>query len=240
MEFSKTSDRTGLIQLLEDLTNTQSASSSSYTLATKTRDINNAYAKYFMIALQASGTWQVDDTNQTDYPIMTTDLIASQQDYAFTVDQNLNQVWDIYRVEIADASGTWQVIDPYDENQEETSLTEQATESGTPVRYSKTANGIFLDRKPSYNSTNGLKIYFARSPSYFASTDTTKKPGIPDMFHEYLAMRPAYYYSLAKGLKQANNFKVEVLEMEKSIMTYHSLRTRDEKPRLVSRRESTR
>jgi hypothetical protein len=197
-----------------------------------------------MVALASSGTWEVDDTNQTDYPIMMTNIVANQQDYSFTIDETLNQVLDIFRVEIKDANGNWQLVEAYDEYAETTSLSQQQTETGTPTRYSKTANGIFLDRTPSYNSTNGLKIYYARTPSYFTITGGTTvsptKPGIPDMFHRYLSFKPAYHYCLAKGLPQAQAYKLEVDQLEKAIEVYHSQRTRDEKPRMRVLYSSTR
>ena len=240
MVFSNTTDRTGIIELLEDLTNTQSATTSSYPLKTKTRDINNAYADYFRISTDSSGTWQGDDTNQVDYPVITTNIVSGQQDYSFTTDEQGNQILDIYRVECKDANGVWQLLASYDENTETTSLSSQELLTGTPTRYYKTANGIFLDRKPSYNSTGGLKIYYARTPAYFVSTDTTKKPGFPDVFHTYLAFRPAYMYCVAKGLQQANAYRIELDRLELSIKTYYSMRTRDEKPRLTVKQESNR
>jgi hypothetical protein len=234
--FSNTTDRTGIVELLEDLTGTASATTSSYPLKTKTRDINNAYADYFMIAMKSAGTWQVDDTNQTDYPIITTNLVTTQQDYSFTLDGSTpaNQILDIYRVEMKDASGNWTLLEPYDEMSETSALSAQATSSGTPFRYHKTANGIFLDVTPNYNSTNGLKIYCARTPVYFVSTDTTKQPGIPHMFYRYLALKPAYFYCLQKGKEQANAYGVEVEKIEQAIKKYHGDRKRDEQVVLTS------
>lgn len=240
MQFRETTNRTGIVELLEDKTETQSAVSSSYPLALKTRDINLALDDYMLLAIESSGTWQVDDTNQTDYPIITTNVVANQQDYSFTVDETGNQILDIYRVECKDNNGNWQLILPYDENDEETALSAQATTTGIPTRYSKTANGIFLDKIPSYNSTNGLKIYFARTSTYFTTSDTTKKPGIPNMFHRYLAYKPAYWYWLPKDSQRATLFKSEVDALELAIKNYHSTRTRDEKPRLRVRQESCR
>lgn len=238
MQFSDTVNRTGIIELIEDLTGTQSATTSSYTLATKTRDVNNAFSNYNMVAQRSAGSWESDDTNQTDYPIITTNLVSGQQDYSFTVDQQGNQILDIYRVEIAGPSGIFSQVIPLDElDMNGTSLTEFMKTSGTVMFYKKTANGIFLYAPTSYNYTNGLKIYYARTPTYFLTSDTTKKPGIPDMFHEYLALRPAYFYALAKGLPQAQALGNQVIELEGSdrlgitgkIGDYYANRSRDMK-----------
>lgn len=238
MQFSDTTNRTGIIELIEDLTGTQSASTSSYTLATKTRDVNNAFANYNMIAQRSAGGWESDDTNQTDYPIITTNLVANQQDYSFTLDEQGNQILDIYRVEIASPGGIFSQAIPLDDvNMNGVSLTEFMKTPGTTIFYRKTANGIFLYAPTSYNYTNGLKIYYARTPTYFLSSDTTKKPGIPDMFHEYLALRPSYFYALAKGLPQASALGNQVVEFEGSdrlgitgkIADFYANRSRDVK-----------
>lgn len=230
MVFSNTTDRTGIVELLEDLTNTQSSSTSSYPLKTKTRDINNAFANYNMIAQKSSGAWEADDTNQVDYPIITTNLVAGQQDYSFTVDEQGNQILDIYRVELANQDGIFSQLIPLDEvDMKGVSLTEFMKTQGTAIFYRKTANGIFLYAPTSYNYTNGLKIYYARTPTYFLSTDTTKKPGIPDMFHEYLAMRPAYFYALKTGQPTAQAYGNEMLALEDRIGDYYANRSRDTK-----------
>jgi hypothetical protein len=236
MQFSDTTNRTGIIELIEDLTTTKSATTSSYPLATKTRDVNNAFANFNMLAQRSAGSWESDDTNQTDYPIITTNLVSGQQDYSFVLDQQGNQILDIYRVEIANASGIFSQVVPLDEvDMNGVSLTEFMKTSGTTIFYRKTANGIFLYAPTSYNYTNGLKIYYARTPTYFLSTDTTKKPGIPDMFHEYLALRPAYFYALSKGLPQAAALGNQVIEYEGNdrlgvtgkIGDYYANRSRD-------------
>lgn len=230
-QFSDTVNRTGIIQSIERLTNTQSASTSSYPLTEKTVDVNNAFAKYITMAISTSGRWQVDDTNHTKYPVITTNLVANQQDYTFTVDEQLNQILDIYRVEVMDESGIFHVVSPISqEDIKGVAMSEFMKTAAQPFYYDKTANGIFLYAKSSYNATNGLKIYFARTPSYFVSTDTTKVPGIPDIHHEYLSLRPSYFYCLAKGLKNVNNYKVELMEMEANIKEYYRDRSKDDKP----------
>lgn len=229
MVFSDTTDRDGLVELLEDLTGTPSATTSSYTLKTKTRDINNAYARYFLLGIEAEGRWQLDDTNHTKYPIITTALTANQQDYSFTIDEQSNQILDIYRVEILDSSGNAVLLQPIDQfDIKGQALTEFMESAAQPTYYDKTANGIVLYPKPNYTNSTGLKIYFNRTPSYFVYTDTTKTAGIPDVFHEYLAIRPAYQYCLRKGLPQKNDMKLDVLELENFIKTYYSNRSKDE------------
>lgn len=240
MIYSDTTNRTGIVQVLEDLTSTQSASTSSYPLATKTRDINMAFDDYQTIVTEASGTWQLDDSNHTKYPNMKFNVVSGQQDYNFTEDEQGNQVQDIYRVECKDANGVWQLLKAYDEQSESESMSARELLSGTPTRYYKTANGIFLDVTPNYNSTLGIRMFFTRSPSYFLTSDTTKEPGIPNAHHRYLAVKPAYWYWLPKDSQRASLYFAELQKIEKMISDSVSQRVRDERPRLMANVENSR
>ncbi len=240
MIYSDTTNRTGIVQVLEDLTSTQSASTSSYPLATKTRDINMAFDDYQTIVTEASGTWQLDDSNHIKYPNMKFNLVSGQQDYSFTEDEQGNQVQDIYRVECKDANGVWQLLTAYDEQAETESLSARELLTGTPTRYYKTANGIFLDVTPNYDSTLGIRMFFTRSPNYFTTADTTKKPGIPNAHHRYLAVKPAYWYWLPKDSQRASLYFAELQKIEKMISDSVSQRVRDERPRLMANVENSR
>lgn len=236
MVFSNTTDRTGIIELLEDLT--ESNGSGSYTIGVKTRDINLAFDDYQNLVKKSSGTWQADDSNHTRYPNVKFSLVSGQQDYNFTVDEQSNQIQDIYRVECKDASGGWTLLEPYNEMDEEISLSYQETLTGTPTRYYKTANGLFLDRTPNYNSTNGVRVYYTRTPSYFTVADTTKTPGYPNSHHKYLAFKPAYWFWLPKDSIRASLYAAEVAKIEREIMDDTAQRNRDERPRLRVKQES--
>jgi len=236
LPLSDTSTRTGIVQLIEDRTNTVSATTSSYSLSTKVRDINQAYAKFMSIAVVASGRWQVDDTNQSDYPITSVDLISGQQDYAFTIDGSTptNQVLDLHRVEMLDSAGNWGLLRPLDIKDVPVALDAYQPTGGTPSFYDKTSNAIFLYPAPNYTAVGGLKFYFSRTPVYFLTSDTTKQAGIPDIFHEYLAVRPSYFYCLSKGLSEkAKAYKIELMEMEDAIKRYYGSRQRDEDPAMT-------
>lgn len=222
MNFTETLD------LIARNTNSQNTTTSSYSTAAKTVDVNSALNWFFILANQAAGNWRpVDDTNQTDYPVVLFDLVSGQQDYSFTVDENGNQIVDIEKVRVKDAGGVnWLTLKQI--NKDELTDDDLNTDiSGVPTRYYLTANGIFLVEKPNYNSTDGGEIHVSRTGSYFTTSDTTKKAGIPWVFHEYLALRPSYFYCLQKGLKQATNYKVSLDEMEAAIKKHYSRRNRD-------------
>ena len=63
MVFSDTTNRTGIMQSLEDLTGTQDVS--SYSTEVKTKSINLAMDDYQNIVKEVAGTWQADDSNHT-------------------------------------------------------------------------------------------------------------------------------------------------------------------------------
>lgn len=238
MAFSESTNKTGLYELHQDLTKTNT---SSYPIAKYTRDANNALAYFMMLAIMSSKKAEVDDTNQGDYPVLKFNLISGQADYAFVSDgaATPNQVLDIERVECIDASGNYNVLLPYDKSEEKDSLVQAATLSGTPYRYDKRSNGIFLDPKPNYNyrytqeGKYGLYVYVSRTATYFLSSDTTKKPGIPDQFHQYLAYRPAYFYCLTNIPALAPGYLAEMTRLEEAIGRWYTQRNRDEKNRFT-------
>lgn len=245
--FSSTTNKNGIIQLIErNLKLGDGAISGNTTrLAEFTADINLALDKVFEVIFQNSSTWQFDDSNQTDYPIITTNLVAGQRDYSFVSDGSGNLILDIFKVVIKQgtaATDYYMQIWPVDQQSLEytNGFWNGQNLTGIPTRYDKTANGIFLDCIPSYSVAAGLKIFINREGSYFTVSDTTKKPGFAGLFHEYLALRPSYFYAVRNGLTNANILKQEMLEMEDKIANYYSERTRDEKQQIITRFRSSR
>lgn len=244
--FSDTTNYRGLVQLYERECGFSRGEISGNTAKLKefTADVNNALDDFTAIAINSSGTWQWDDSNQTDYPIVSANLVLGQRDYPFTTDGSGNLMLDIYRVFVADSSGKFTEIFPRDVQSEgdTTGYTNGQNTRGTPTSYDKTANGIFLDAIPSYNSTGGLKVYINREASYFTSADTSKKPGVPGVLHKYFYLKPASDYARRNVLTNADSLAGQVLAMEGnnragvvgSIEEYFSKRTKDEKPRLVA------
>lgn len=225
---------TEILDRIARYTNTQNTTTSSYTTAAKTVDVNNALNWYFILANSSAGNWRpVDDTNQTDYPIVYADIVSGQQDLSFTVDEQGNQILDIYKVRIKDAvSGEWTTLRQI--NQDVISDGQLSTiVSGIPSEYYLTTNGIFLVQEPNFSLTDGLEIWVNRTPTYFLTSDTTKKAGIPWVHHEYLALRPAYFYCLEKGLPQSSDYRVQLYGqdgrggMEGAIKEYYSKRNKD-------------
>ena len=248
LPFSNSANKSGIVELIYSNTG---ADTNKYPLIEVVRDVNAALDKVVSLILKSDGRWQFDDSNFTDYPIITTDLVAGQRDYSFTADANGNLILDIYKVMVKDPSGKFIELLPVDQQEPSlpngnaniaaglppATMVDGLNTQGTPSCYDKTANGIFLDLIPSYSQSGGLKVFINREASYFTTANTTKKPGFSGIFHEYLALRPSYQYAYRKGLQNAVALQNEMLRMEEEIKYYYGRREKDERKRMAPHQE---
>lgn len=240
--FSNTTSKNGILQRIEKTCGFQDGDITGNTtkLAQFTGDVNVALDRVLSLIFSVGGTWQFDDSNHTDYPIITTNLVSGQRDYTFTSDESGNLILEIYKVFVADDSGDYREILPVDQQSDApVNYTDGNNTTGLPITYDKTGNGIFLDPIPNYNETNGLKIYINREASYFSTSDTTKKPGFAGLFHEYLVLHPSFYYCLRNGISIRNSIKEELMEMETQIMDFYKMREKDTVKRLTGARNNS-
>jgi hypothetical protein len=238
-------------QICSQLDETLGTNVSRYPLADKVIDINLALDAALAIIFAAGGKWKFDDSNNSDYPIITADIVANQRDYTFTNDQDGNLILDInkvflMRVPSSGGTGVYQEIYPVDPASEEglQTFTDGLNVVAQPYLYQKLGNGIILNTLPPANVSSGLKMYINREASYFTTSDTTKKPGFAGLFHEYLVLRPAYKYAQRKSLSIAGGvlrngsmtgLLRDVSQMEQAIKDYYGNRSRDERPKLSPR-----
>lgn len=231
LQFYDSTNKSGIVDLIYSNTG---ADIIKYPLKEVTRDINLALDMAWSIILQASGEWQLDDSNQTDYPIITTSLISGRRDYSFTTDSSGNLILDIYRVMCSSEDGTFYDLKKIDQqnssNFDSMGMVDGQNKTGNPSAYDKTANAIFLDMIPNYNKAGGLKVFINREATRFLTTDTTKKPGFAGIFHEYLALRPSYQFACRKGLKNESSLREQVVLMEQKMEEYYGQRNKDERP----------
>lgn len=200
-----------------------------------TSRVNSALDRALSIIFRSDGRWQFDDSNHTDYPIITIDLVANQRDYSFTEDENSNLILEIEKVFVADTdNGPYREITAKDvqTDKDTVGFYDGNATTGSPSSYDKLATGIFLDPVPPANVTNGLKVYISREASYFATSDTTKKPGFAGIFHDYLVIRPAFEYAIENTLANVQGLQLRVDQMEQEMKDFYSRRAQDERPRL--------
>lgn len=173
-----------------------------------------------------------DDTNHTDQPISVTNIVANQPYYEiFSATPSALQDWlMIDRIEIKDASGEWKLLRPIDKHDTDQALGEFQDVPATPDVFDFNGSELYLYPAANYNSTGGMKIYFNRAPSYFASTDTTKRPGFATIFHSYLPIYASNQWNIIKK----NDFSLQPLldKMEMEIGKFYSKRNKVETPRL--------
>lgn len=238
IQFNDTTNLKGLVQLYEREIGAGQGDISGNTTRLKqfTADCNIALDDFTDIAIKASGSYQNDDVNHTDHPIIYTNIVSGKQDYTFTVDENDNRILDLYRVFVLRSadSTSYEEIYPIDQQSEYTKLaTEDPLNVGSPCKYDKTGQTLFLDPKPNYSVANGIKMMIAREMSYFTHNDTSKVAGIPGLFHAYLYLKPALNHARRNNLDNERKTKEAVMEMEDKITKHFAWRARDERKQLT-------
>lgn len=196
-------------------------------LAGFTDRINRGMDRGVQLIERADGRWQWDDTNQTDYPIATTNLVSGQRDYTFATSHI-----EIIKVEIKDESGNWTYLTPIDIKDQTYPLEETYEDDAQPRFYDKLANSLFLYPSPNYNSTNGLKIFYKRGPSYFTTSDTTKTPGLNPLFNVYPAIYACRDYAVEQRLTVAGDMQALLGQMESDMIDSYARRGLDERGKI--------
>lgn len=251
-QLSDTSNLSGLIQKYEQELGYEQGFVSGNTKRVKQfiSDTRSAWDRYLYLSFRSNGTWQYDDSNHIDYPIIYRNIVSGQQDYTFTTDEQSNLILDIYKVAVLQSATATEYtellpVDQQKSGQYSDGISSESSQTGTPNFYDKTANGVFLDLTPNYNATNGLKIWINREASYYTYTDFTnnpsKMPGCPGIHHDYFFLRPAMEEAGRKKLDNYDYLKERVMEFEGdekrniigSIEKYFSSRIRDERPQIT-------
>ncbi len=227
MVFSDTVNKLGLIQDCEMniFGNYGDISSNPDRLYDFTARLNRAYDKLATKIMSCDGRWQFDDTNYTDLPIGSTNIVSGQQDYSLSVEH-----MDIVRVVLTDSSGNKSVLRPIDitDPQGRRYITDTTTTGGIPTQYDKFGGTLMLIPTPNFNRTLGLTIYYRRKPSYFVYGDTTKPVGVPGTFHRYLSLEASLDYAISKRLDMKKDLADQVAAMEATILEFFSMRNKDE------------
>lgn len=239
MVFNDTSNLQGLIQDCEFNCQLGSGniSGNSTLLKEFTRLLNKGLNSAVVQILDVQDEFDFDDLNYTNYPILTTDLVTGQQDYQFPTD-----ILDIKRIEIYDnQTQDWIRVNPVD-NSQLNSATDSTTinerfDISNPY-YDVAYGSIFLYPIPTSAvtnanaNTNNLKIWISREISKFASTDTTKEPGIVDPFHQYVSIFASYEYARTKRLGMAEQLKRDLEEIKEELRRYYNKKQKDRRIRI--------
>lgn len=210
MVFSNSSTGLGIVEQTRVLMRVDATQWPTARIVASTNNYLETVTGY---AIGADRRFQWDDTNHTKLPIGTTKVLADQKEYSFLTDEQGNTILNLLRIDILDPSGLYRQLIPIDQKQIPMALDEFEKTAGLPQYYDKIADNIIrIYPKSAVNVTAGLKFYFQRTPSYLASTDTTKEPGVPPLLHRGFVIASAYDGALALGL---DNLKALQLEMER-------------------------
>ncbi len=234
MVFNDTTTRSGLIQETEGLLAMEDGTISGDTSMLKnfTRRINNRYSEVDHIIFDSHGTWEYDDSNKTDLPVATTDIVNEQQDYSLPDD-----ALQVDRVEIKDTNGEWAKLTPIDKSMVDDAMAEFYETPGIPKYYDMAGDSIILYPKPDTSETGvsgALKLYFTRNSTSFNYTDTSTEPGFAKPFHRMLAIGAALDYSIAySNWNKTNQLRAEWNRNEESLRKFYGLRHRELRPRII-------
>lgn len=201
MDYSNTTTKGGILQRIEQYTGIGDGgiTNDATLLKVITAQVNEAFDEIMPLVLSSVGDQVAfDDPNITDLPVGTANLVSGQADYYISTDTNSLDILDIKAVRIlpnatATLYGDIEMIDAADPDAL-SAMSPNTTETGMPYKVLKRGNTLYFYPKPNYSATAGIKIWFERIESYFASTDTTKVPGIPRIFHSILPKIAAFHW----------------------------------------------
>ena len=178
------------------------SNSTSFSIAEKTRYANMGVRLIWSDIFAVYGGWIYDDSNLSDLPVATADLVANQQFYSLPT----TIMSHLISVEFQNVGGTWIPLTPITiekVNQNGYADSEFLKTSAVPMFYRPIATGINLYPPANFSQIQSLRIHISRDISSFAVGDTTKTPGFDPLFHEGVALYMALRYSQANGLAAA-------------------------------------
>ncbi len=206
--------------------------SSSFLAADMLLYINNALDRVVSLILRSDSKWQFDDSNQTDLPIATAALVATQQDYSLATTH-----LTLDRVEVLDEGGDWNLLRQIDRTTiQNQSLTDYQKTDGDPKEYDLLGNSVILYPAPDYSLASALKLFFTRGGALYTSAEVstgTKVPGFNSLFHDLIPLWVSYEYAIANNQKTANGFLLEIQRKEDELDTFFGNKNRSLRPRFT-------
>lgn len=194
MQFFDTTTKQGLCQDADWISGT---TTDSYPLPDKARRANQWLRAAGVWIWEAVSDWSFDDSNYTSLPQAERDLVDDTEDYTLPTD-----IFGLERVEVKDINGNWIRLTAFDDSQIDGSISEWHETKGIPRYCDVVGNSLII--KPAADLTKmtetlGLRIFVSRDTDDFEATDTTKKPGFNEMFHQLISFGMAHDYAMKIG-----------------------------------------
>lgn len=255
MDFSDTTNKDGIIQTIEFLLDFNDADiSGNATLLKQITNIinNDAYDEVVSEILKNDGTWNWDDFNETTskwpehFQTLTVTVGSEVSRYALPTaasnsgsgSSDASSFLRLLEVSVKDAAGYYQKLNPIDEKAFDKPLETVFNTPGFPKWYDLTGASVEIFPAPlasQVTATNGLKFKFQRDKIDFATSDTTKQPGFPSIYHYLLPLITAETYAAVKGMKQLPFLTGKKLKFMQNLGWGIANRNKDQEQRLVSR-----
>jgi hypothetical protein len=201
MVFSSTTNKNGIIQMIEQTTNLGDAQISGVAikLAYFTNLVNQWAQIVHQYIRQVSKEWQFDDLNQTTLPTATTTLVDDQRDYL--VPTTLQRVRG---VEVLDSAGNYYSLFLMGKDDPALKNEKWQETSGIPSHYYMLGNSVMLYPAPDtamVTAAAGLRLSFDRKLDLFTVSDTTQEPGFEETYHSILYYGPSYEWASVQGVQ---------------------------------------
>lgn len=235
-----TSARNGLIQDCELWTQLGDGSinGDATLLATFTRRINSNYHKIVTMILESQDSWDWDDGNNTDYPVATTPLVASQRDYTFPVSLNILK---IKRVDVTYDGSTWYRADSFDSGAFNYGMGNDVSTdthfSRAMPKYDVKGNSIWMYPLATASDVAAgakIRIEFSRDITEFTTTSTTSSPGIDAPFHGMISCGASLDYAIATSLGNKNDLAAMWADWEARLKRYYGRKIDDVSPVIIN------
>ena len=224
------------------ITNILGDTSGQYTAANRVIDLNIWQNNIVGMILDSQDESDFDDANQTDYPIITTPLVANQRDYPIAFSKTL---LEIKRIDVS-YNGTDVVHANAVDSSEFGFGVGNATDEDS--YFSKTAPGadvrglsLFLyPRADATDVSNGgyFRVEYSRLPVQITTANlasSTWYPGFDGNFHAMLAYGAAYEYACANSLAIKDDIKAKLDEYEVRLRRQYGRKQKDRLLTLNSR-----
>ena len=232
MQFASHATSQDLVSETRDLCD---ADSTSYPIAAVTRRINAALEELVGKIVSADGDLEFDDTNYTDAPRGTGNLVEGQEYYTYA-----SEYLKITAVDILDTSGVYRRIKQLSLDdlvglspEEYFGSTTSSTVKGFPQYYDPSGDSFRLYPAPAATDvtlTAGYRIWFKRTVDLFTTTDTTQEPGIPAPYHILLAYMAAVPYCMAYKKDRVALYEKKIEKMTEDLLRFYGKRNPDRRP----------
>lgn len=206
----------------------------NYKLVDRTRNINTRLGIAWTIIFENYGGWKFVDDNQSDaatglpyadqtvtsgtglYPIPSAALVIDSIEIKYASAGVLTKIFPLTHEEFMARGGdaTW-------------------SSNGTPLYYMLQGDIIRLLPTPNYTLATALRVYFQKTMTAFATTDTTATAGFASIFHHILSIGAALDYAQGRLPSKVTGLTNEWNALEARMGAFYAKRWRDRQPNKI-------